>query len=190
MQAKAKGDIRANYEQLKIECRQIKYLNPLEQGQITDGIPIAFLPIIHHTLLLYSPLVATFISERGFELQAKSDFKFIQNTYKILLDYFGGYKPQITVQQFFTKGFGECKIIMCNEIIGLVKEKHRELYAEHSKLIKATSVSQPLKDELPQPEEAPQPRSIYSLQQDSNRTPSLPRAPGVKVVRHNLVDIS
>ena len=155
MQTKAKGDVRANYEQLRIECRQIKYLTPLEQGQLTDGVPIAFLPIIHHTLLLYSPLVANFIAERGFELQAKSDFKFIQNAYKIMLDHFGGYKPQITVQQFFTKGFGECKIIMCNEIIGLVKEKHRELYAEQSKLNRGAPANQPSKEGMPQPEEAP-----------------------------------
>ena len=124
----SKGDIRANFEKLKIELRQIKYLTPLEQGQVTDGIPLAFLPMIHHALLVYSPLVATFIAEKGFELQAKSDFRFIQNTYKLLLDHFGGYKPQITIQQFFTKGFSECKIIMTTEIISLMKQKHKELH--------------------------------------------------------------
>ena len=94
----AKGDIRANFDKLKIELRQIKYINPVEQGQIFDGVPLAFLPIIHHALLIYSPLVAKYISECGFELQAKSDYKFIQNTYKLLLDNFGSYKPQITIQ--------------------------------------------------------------------------------------------
>ena len=89
----AKGDIRANYEKLKIELRQIKFLTPLEQGQVIDGIPLAFLPIVHHALLIYSPLVAKFISEKGFELQAKSDYRFIQNTYKMLLDHFNNYKP-------------------------------------------------------------------------------------------------
>ena len=63
-----------------------------------DGIPLGFLPIVHHSLLIYSPLVAKHIAELGFELQAKSDYRFIENTYKLLLTHFGGYKPQITVQ--------------------------------------------------------------------------------------------
>jgi hypothetical protein len=48
-------------------------------------------------LLLYSPLVSRFISENGFELQAKSDFRFIENFYKLMMNNFGGYKPQITI---------------------------------------------------------------------------------------------
>ena len=95
--AYVKGDIRANFEKLRSELRQIKYINPLEQGQVMDGIPLGFLPIVHHALLVYSPLVAKFISEKGFELQAKSDYRFIENTYKLLLDHFQGYKPQITI---------------------------------------------------------------------------------------------
>lgn len=129
----AKGDIRANFEKLKIELRQIKYITPLEQGQLFDGIPLAYLPIIHHTLLIYSPMIAKFISEKGFELQAKSDFRFIENTYKILLSHFGGYKPQITINQFFTNGFGECKMVMCIEVIHLIREKHRELLTKQNK---------------------------------------------------------
>lgn len=88
-----KGDIRANFEQLQSELRYIKYIVPIEQGQIFDGIPLAFLPIIHHALLLYSPLVSRFISENGFELQAKNDYRFIENFYKLMLNHFGGYKP-------------------------------------------------------------------------------------------------
>mgnify|MGYP006126365853 CR=1 FL=1 len=63
-----------------------------------DGTPIAYLPIIHHALLVYSPLVAKHISDNGFELYAKSDYRFVENTYKLLLNNFGGYKSQITVQ--------------------------------------------------------------------------------------------
>ena len=83
-----------------------------------DGVPLAFLPIIHHALLVYSPLVSKFIAEDcGFELQAKSDFRFIEQVYKMLLRHFDAYKPAITIQQFFTNGFGECKIILCVDII-------------------------------------------------------------------------
>lgn len=121
-----RGDIKANFEKLRTELRQIKYIVPLEQGQITDGVPLAFLPIIHHALLVYSPLVSRFIAEDcGFELQAKSDYRFIEQVYKLLLRYFDGYKPSITLQQFFTNGFGECKIILCVDIIQKMREKHR-----------------------------------------------------------------
>ena len=98
-----------------------------------DGIPLGFLPIIHHVLLVYSPLISKFMADKGFELQAKSDYRFIENTYKLLLNHFNGYKPQITIQQFFTNGFAECKIIMCIEIITIMKEKHRELISGQSK---------------------------------------------------------
>ena len=48
----------------------------------------------HHVLLVYSPQIATYITEDcGFELSAKSDFRFIENVYKLLLSNFGGYKP-------------------------------------------------------------------------------------------------
>lgn len=113
--------------------RAIKYVVPVEQGQVFDGIPLGFLPIIHHALLVYSPFVARFIAEKGFELQAKTDYRFMENTYKLLLNDFDGYKPQLTIQQFFANGFGECKIIMCVEIIALVKEKHRELLQADAK---------------------------------------------------------
>lgn len=72
-------------------------------------------------------MVSKFISENGFDLHAKSDYRFMENTFKLLWNNFGGYKPQITIQQFFTNGFGECKIIMCTEIIRLMKDKHKEL---------------------------------------------------------------
>ena len=140
-----KGNISANFERLKSELRQIKYINPLEQGQLFDGIPLAYLPIIHHTLLVYSPLVAKHISENGFELQAKSDYRFIENTYKLLLNHFNAYKPQITIQQFFSNGFGECKMITCIEIILLMKEKHKELVAQQNKIYQVKkSVSEPV----------------------------------------------
>ena len=89
----SKGDIRANFEKLKQELRTIKYVVPVEQGQVFDGIPLGFLPIIHHAFLVYSPFVAWFIAEKGFELQAKTDYRFMENTYKLLLNDFDGYKP-------------------------------------------------------------------------------------------------
>jgi len=37
------------------------------------------------------------------------------------------YKPPVTKDQFFAPGFGECKVIMCTQVLQLVHSKHRSL---------------------------------------------------------------
>ena len=62
------------------------HLQSMVIDDFQEGLPPAFLPIIHHCLLEYSPTVAQFITESGFELYAKNDFRFIESTYKLLLN--------------------------------------------------------------------------------------------------------
>lgn len=142
--AVSRGDIRNNYEKLKQELKQVQYtaVNQLEIATTTDpndkgsvvsqqdllmkGIPLAFLPLIHHCLLEYSPLVADFTRASGFDLFAKNDFRFIESAFKLLVNTFG-YRPTISVHQFFQDGFAEQKIILCKDIASLVKQKHKEL---------------------------------------------------------------
>ena len=45
---------------------------------------------------------------------------------QVLRDLFS-YKPPITKDQFFSRGFAERKVIMCTEILQLVKDKAAEL---------------------------------------------------------------
>lgn len=52
----------------------------------SEGLPPVFLPIIHHSLLEFSPQVAAFISENGFDLFAKNDYRFMESAYKLLLN--------------------------------------------------------------------------------------------------------
>ena len=103
------GDIRNNYEKLKQELRHVRYpqLAELEvvspQNQVSqqalmfEGVPLAFLPLIHHSLLVYSTQIADFVRESKFDLFAKSDYRFIESVYKLLVDQFN-YKPAISVQ--------------------------------------------------------------------------------------------
>ena len=72
-----------------------------------------------------------------------------------MLKYFDGYKPQITIQQFFTNGFGECKILLCVELIQKMRVKHKELLAQQQGTKKSGTPSQ-------KSAEQPQ-RKIYSL---------------------------
>jgi hypothetical protein len=76
------------------------HLSTMVLEDFQEGLPPAFLPIIHHCLLEYSPMVAQFIADSGFDLHAKNDYRFIEFTYKLLLNQFS-YKPTITIQQFF-----------------------------------------------------------------------------------------
>lgn len=50
-----------------------------------EGFPVAFLPIMHYTILDYSPEVSNYIRDKGFELYGKSDFRFMEQVYKLLL---------------------------------------------------------------------------------------------------------
>ena len=88
-----------------------------------EGVPLAFLPLVHHSLLGFSTPVADFVREKKFDLYAKSDFRFIESVYKLLVDAFN-YKPAIKVQQFFSEGFAEHKIILCKDIANLMHKKH------------------------------------------------------------------
>jgi len=86
------GDIQNNFEKLKAELKSVKYpnLNQLYQGdgqhQILEGKPFAFLPLIHHLLLVYSPHVTNFVTQNGFELYAKTDMRFMESVYKLFLN--------------------------------------------------------------------------------------------------------
>ena len=67
-----------------------------------------------------------FVRDNKFDLFAKSDFRFIESVYKLLVDQFS-YKPAISVHQFFSEGFAEHKIILCKDIARLMHQKHQEL---------------------------------------------------------------
>jgi centrosomal protein CEP44 len=94
-----------------------------------------FLPIVHHILLGYSSQFSIFLSEKGFDLYAKSDLRFIESVYKLMLNQFN-YRPAITVHQFFQTGFAERKIHMCIDLAHIVKTKQAELST--SKRVKNT----------------------------------------------------
>ena len=70
--------------------------------------------------------MADFVRDNKFDLFAKSDFRFIESVYKLLVDQFS-YKPAISVHQFFSEGFAEHKIILCKDIARLMHQKHQEL---------------------------------------------------------------
>ena len=97
-----------------------------QQALLFEGVPLAFLPLIHHSLLVYSTPVADFVRENKFDLYAKSDYRFIESVFKLLVDAFS-YKPAISVPQFFSEGFAEHKVILCKDIAVLTLPGKRGL---------------------------------------------------------------
>lgn len=91
----AVGDIKNNLEKLRSELRSIKYPHQLDEAQVEAGIPVVYLPIYHFSLLMYSTEVANYITEKGFELYAKNDMRFMESLYKLFVSHFN-YKPALT----------------------------------------------------------------------------------------------
>ena len=131
------ADLGNTFQQLKYELQKTRYpkLQELERTQndgtklidmMLQGQPFTFLPFIHHALLVFSPDVAEYVTENGFDLYAKSDYRFIESVYKLLIIHFN-YKATITIQQFFAQGYCEPKMVFCRDICKMMREKNDSL---------------------------------------------------------------
>lgn len=124
---------------MRSKLKELKYSEDLDVNSLAEGQPTAYLPIYHYAFTNYSQPIAQLIFDKGIELFGKSDARFMEAVYKILRDIFA-YKPPITKEQFFAKGFAERKVIMCTEILQLIKKKQTELNPAPSKTTMKTSV--------------------------------------------------
>jgi hypothetical protein len=121
------GDISQNFERLKIELKKIKYpVENIESENFSNGNPLFFLPIIHYVILDYSKYIAKVLYDNQYELFSKSDQDFISKAFKALIDLFN-FKPNVTVKQFFSLGYAEAKVILCLEVIRIIKGEHNNL---------------------------------------------------------------
>ena len=127
------GDLKNNLRKLVSELKQIHYpQSELDIKGVAQGIPKAFLPIVHHVFLDYSISLAQYFASKEYELYGKTDLRFMEAVYKVLRDEFG-HKPQLTREQFLTIGFAERKIIVLCEMVKLLRGKHNELTFKGSK---------------------------------------------------------
>lgn len=122
------GDIDANIERLRIQLRQMRYpaLQQLDSLGLKAGRPLSLLPVIHFAMVNYSLSVSAFLSECGEELRSKSDLRFLEAVYRSLREHLG-YIPALSVNQFFSPGFAERKVMLCQDILQIVRSKHEEL---------------------------------------------------------------
>ena len=121
------GDLKNNLRKFVSELKQVHFpQSELDLKGIAQGIPKAFLPVVHHVFLDYSISLAQYFANKEYDLYGKTDSRFMEAVYKVLRDEFG-YKPQITKEQFLTIGFAERKILSLCEILKLLRGKHDEL---------------------------------------------------------------
>jgi hypothetical protein len=75
-----------------------------------------------------SPKVRGFLFENGVseDTQFLTDFKFLNKVMAVLINVLH-YKPKLTIDQFFRYGFAEQKMLLCVDVIDLVRKKHKQL---------------------------------------------------------------
>ena len=94
--------------------------------RLRDGDPSVLLPVLHYCLLGYSAKLAKLISSKGFELQAKTDERFVEHCWRFLREHFN-FMPQLNQHQFLSKGFTERKLILVTDVAKLCKQHHHLL---------------------------------------------------------------
>lgn len=128
------GDLDANVERLRAQLRQMSFpAQKLDVFGLREGQATALLPILHFAFLDFSIQFAQFLSETGHEMRAKSDLRFMEEAYKVLRQHLS-YSPVLTVAQFFSQGFAERKVLLCQEVLRAVLRKHEELTARRTPL--------------------------------------------------------
>ena len=101
-----------------------------------------FLKIIHYAMFAASPSVRDHLFANGVDPDTVhlNDLKFLTRVLYILVNMFG-YRPKITIDQFFKYGFCEQKMLLCVDTINLVKRKHKMLKVQRSLTSKRSNLT-------------------------------------------------
>ncbi|XP_066917581.1 centrosomal protein of 44 kDa-like [Clytia hemisphaerica] len=135
------GDVKNNLRKLKTELRLIKYKEEIPWQQINVGLTEPLLPILHYVFGDYSCEFTSYLGAKGYDFFCKSDLRFIEIVFKILVTEFN-LKPMLTKQQFFAVGFAEIKVIFVTKIISLCRTKNMAILAKLKKPRKQVQVKQ------------------------------------------------
>lgn len=120
----ATGDIRNNLKMLSAEIRSVKTPSALVNLEgMMAGDPEVYLPIYDYLFQWYSTRLANEILRKDLKLPPykHNRTKFLETMYLVLRELFQ-WKPPLSTSQFFSSGFAEKKIIMCRDIVKLIKE--------------------------------------------------------------------
>eukprot|EP00347_Sterkiella_histriomuscorum_P013163 403365769 len=127
------GDVKKNSDKLKFLLLSIKFPQQYNEKESLEGHPTQFMKIINYSMFVASASVKNYLYGKGVDPDTVylNDFKFMKKVFKILVSIFG-YKPSITLEQFFKYGFAEQKILLCCDTINLVKKAAKDLKVQKS----------------------------------------------------------
>ena len=111
-----------NLSRVKRELSRIRFPVDFNAGAAREGNPTALLPALHYALLGFSRHVTSSLVEQGHDLQAKSDSRFVENSWRALRELFG-YNPSMTPTQFLSPGFAERKLMLLHDTIELKNDR-------------------------------------------------------------------
>lgn len=162
------GDIKNNLRKLQNELKLIQYTNEIDYEKMLIGLSAPYLPILHFVFTEYSRELSSYFSSKGHDLFGKSDFRFLEIIYKILIQEFET-KPMLTKNQFFAIGYSEMKMIFVTKIVNICRQKYNSLVKKSApkkkKVIKKTNQN---KNILSDEEEIRYPVSISQSECDFN----------------------
>ena len=110
---------------LRTELRDMKYSSLWNQQQMLSGAPEMYLRLLHFIFVEYSPEIRDYVIGKGYTLLTSTDLMFVQQIFRILQVEFG-YRPKITVENFFKPKFALQKLTMCCDIVKIVKERAKK----------------------------------------------------------------
>ena len=166
------GDLPAALERLNAQLRRAKAPH-LQLANHTQLKPELLLPLLHHALLKLSHTLAVHLANRGYELYAQADLKFVESAFKIARDEFA-YRASITPKQFLSDNFKEHKLIFVADVLRLCASKASDLAKERS--MKRTTLTPRSKDYLPKQTPGSSPRTTTAKRRHSRVIPHARRA--------------
>ncbi|KAL0034375.1 hypothetical protein WJX77_011722 [Trebouxia sp. C0004] len=178
----ATGDVQGSVERLRSELRHIRYPADLDCTGAKFGVAAAFLPVLNYVLLKFSRHVAHQLVSAGYELQGKTDARFIEAAFKIFRDKFG-LRPVLTAPQFLEQGFAERKLMLVSDVIAYCKSFHNAA-VRRARLAAASAPTKSGKDATTSGKAAAS--QVSKGSRKSKAKSGLPRAPQQpRVQRHS-----
>ena len=98
--------------------------------------------ILSYTLFVCSASVKAYLIDKGVDPDTVylNDYKFMKRVFSLLVTIFG-YRPSVTLDQFFKFGFSEQKMILCCDVINLVRRAAKDIKLAKMLNRKRSSVS-------------------------------------------------
>lgn len=124
------GDVDASVQRLAAELRRLRYPANFDAAGARQGRVGCILPVVHYILLGASKLVASWLLNKGYELNCKTDARFVDAVWRLCRAEFV-YRPPLTVAQFLTDdGFAVAKLAVVTSIALHCKALHNSLLRE------------------------------------------------------------